>query len=216
MNIKELSDAELALTPEELNARASQLLSQLHQYTFSNLPALLNRIIVNKLWKKMPSKFNNFGEYALSQSVDGLGINSNEKLWLLRCAIDANGKHINEWKDVLLTLETMIKSQPKSLPLNQSAISLEKLAKSPELGNKMTYYPSKNRGVDGDILKLNSQGNRFLDQIAEGTISRSEALKNAGFFNPNRDFNRAKSALNKLNKDDLSKLISWMKDNDYF
>lgn len=209
------TEIEILDTPEKLNNRASQLITQLHQYTFSNLPAILDKIIRDRSWSKLPTKFNNFGEYALSQSVDGLCIDSNEKLWLLRCAMDFDSKHIEEWKDVLLELEDMTKAQPKHLPLSQSAISLEKLAKSPELGGKITYHPSRSNGADKGILQLNTKGGDYLSKIANGKLKRGVALKEAGFFDPNKDFYRAKSAINKLNDKDRKKVIEWMAESGY-
>lgn len=213
-DLSKTSAIDLPSTPQGLNNRASQLITQLHQYTFSNLPAILDRIITEKLWANLPTKFNNFGEYALSQSVDGLAIDSNEKLWLLRCAIDANKKHIEEWKDVLLALEDMTKAQPKQLPLSQSAISLEKLAKS-ELGNKITYHPSRSKGADRGILQLSAKGENYLSKIANGELNQGAALKEAGFFDPNKDFYRAKSAINRLNNKDRERIIAWMTENGY-
>lgn len=206
---------DLPSTPQELNNRAAQLITQLHQYTFNNLPAILDRIITEKLWSKLPTKFNNFGEYVLSQSVDGLAIDSNEKLWLLRCAIDANKKHIEEWKDVLLVLEDMTRAQPKQLPLSQSAVSLEKLAKSPEFGNKITYRPSRSKGADRGILQLNTKSNDYLNRIANGELNRGAALREAGFCDPNKDFYRAKSAINKLSNQDRDRVIEWMTESGY-
>ncbi|WP_428086905.1 hypothetical protein [Candidatus Thioglobus sp.] len=214
-DLNKASVIDLPSTPQELNNRASQLITQLHQYTFSNLPAILDRIITTKAWLELPTKFNNFGEYALSQSVDGLAIDSNEKLWLLRCAIDANKKHIEEWKDVLLALEELTKAQPKQLPLSQSAISLEKLAKSPELGSKITYHPSRSKGADKGILQLSTKGNDYLNRVANGKLKRGAALKEAGFFDPNKDFYRAKSAINKLNNEDRNRVIEWMTESGY-
>lgn len=214
-NLNKMSVIELSLAPQELNNRASQLITQLHQYTFSNLPAILDRIITTKAWSKLPTKFNNFGEYALSQSVDGLAIDSNEKLWLLKCAMDSNKKHIQEWKDVLLVLEDMTKAQPKQLLLSQSAISLEKLAKSPELGSKITYHPSRSKGADRGILQLNTKSSDYLNRIANGELNKSDALKEAGFFDPNKDFCRAKYAINKLDDKDRKRVIEWMTESGY-
>lgn len=214
-NTDEISTIELALTPQELSKQASQLITQLHRYTFNNLPGILAKIITTEAWLKLPTKFNNFGEYALSQSIDGLAIDSNEKLWLLRCAIDANKKHIKEWKDVLLALEDMTKAHPKQLPLSQSAVSLEKLAKSPELGSKITYHPSRSKGADKGILQLNTKGGHYLSRIANGELKRGIALREAGFSDPNKDFYRAKSAINKLNNKDRKRIIKWMNENGY-
>ena len=103
----------------------------------------------------------------------------------------------------------------KQLPLNQSAISLEKLAKTPELGNKITYHPSRSRGPDRDILRLNEKNANYLNQIADGSLNRSSALRDAGFYNPKKDFYRAKSAINKLNDKELKELIEWMNTSEY-
>ncbi len=210
-----LSTIDIAKTPKDLHSRAVRLIDGLHQFTFGNLPLVLNRVVKDRIWLKLPTKFNNFGEYALAQSVDGLCIDSNEKLWLLRCAMDFDGKHIEEWKDVLLALESMTKAQPKQLPLNQSAISLEKLARSPELGSKITYHPSRSKGADRGILQLNTKGSDYLSRIANGELNRGAALKEAGFFDPNKDFYRAKSAINKLNNKDRDRIIEWMTESGY-
>ncbi len=207
---------ELPLTPQDLNKRASQLITELHHYTFNNLPLVLENIIQSKSWSKLPTKFKNFGEYALSQSVDGLCIDSNEKLWVLRSAMNVNKTHIQEWKDVLMELEKMIKTQPKLIQqLGNRALSLERLAKSPELSKRITYYPPQATGGDRDILRLNTKNESYLRRIAVGEISKGNALVDAGFSNQNKNLVRAKSALATLNQEDKEKIIKWMKETNF-
>ena len=71
------------------------------------------------------------------------------------------------------------------------------------------------KGADRGILQLNSKGNGYLSKIANGELNRGSALKEAGFLDPNKDFNRAKSAINRLNNEDRSKIIKWMIESGY-
>ncbi|WP_428086903.1 hypothetical protein [Candidatus Thioglobus sp.] len=196
-------------TPEELNNRASYLITNLHQYTFSNLPSVLDRIITEKTWAKLPTKFNNFGEYTLNQGVDGLGIDSNEKLWLLRCALDFESKHIVEWKDILVNVEQMTKFIPVDKRKN---ISLEKLSTTPGYQNKITYHPSQVSGKDKAILELNKKKKLYLSKIAKGAITKAEALEKIGITNKKKiAYNQTISSFKRLTKQQKTEFINWLK-----
>lgn len=200
-------------TPEKLNNRASKLITQLHQYTFSNLPAILDKIIKDKSWSKLPTEFNNFGEYALNQGVDGLGVDSNEKLWLLRCALDFDDKHIQEWKDVLEMVSQMI----KAIPIAErgkigNSISLKKLANVGDIKNKITYHPSSSQGQDRDILALGKKPGNYLNKIAQGKLTRKQALIKTGLLKEDKiSYNKAKSSFNLLDKEQKLEFIDWLK-----
>jgi hypothetical protein len=200
-------------TPEELNNRASYLITNIHQYTFSNLPSILDRIITENVWAKLATPFKNFGEYVLNQGVDGLCIDSNEKLWLLRCALDFEGKHIVEWKDVLVSVEEVT----KLIPVEQRArISLEKLANTPEYQNKITYHPTQVSGKDNNILELNKKKKLYLSKIAKGTITKSEALAKIGITNKKKiAYNQTMSGFKRLAKQQKAEFINWLRKEHY-
>lgn len=200
-------------TPEELNNRASYLITNIHQYTFSNLPSILDRIITENVWAKLPTPFKNFGEYVLNQGVDGLCIDSNEKLWLLRCALDFESKHIVEWKDVLVSVEEVT----KLIPVEQRArISLEKLANTPEYQNKITYHPTQVSGKDNSILELNKKKKLYLSKIAKGTITKSESLAKIGITNKKKiAYNQTMSGFKRLAKQQKVEFINWLRREHY-
>ncbi len=209
---------EYSLTPHELNTRASQLISEIHQQTFGNLPLILSRIIESKSWQEMPTPFKNFGEYAFSQSVDGLAIDSNQKLFFLKSSMDTEYKHIIEWKDVLTVLEKMIKTKPISErgKINNSCLSLERLSKSEEFKDKITYYPSRTSGGDSKIIRLSKTKNDYLNKIASGKITKKKALLEAGLINKeNMPYNRATSAFKALSESQRKDFIKWLTSNNY-
>ena len=208
---------ELCNTPQELHSRAIRLIDDLHQYTFGNLPAILERVISERIWLKLPAKFKNFGEYALAQSVDGLCIDSNEKLWLLRSVMDCNQKHVVEWQSVLLAVEKCV----KAIPIEErgkigNSISLNKLAQSPDLKKKITYYPSRAPGQDRDVLMLGKKAGNYLAKISSGQLTRKQALIRAGLLKERKAlYNKTKSSFNLLGQEQKLKFINWLKAEKY-
>lgn len=208
---------DILLSPQELNKQASQLIIQLHRYTFSNLPAILDRIIIIKAWSKLPTKFNNFGEYALSQSVDGLAIDSNEKLWFLKNAIDYDKRHICEWRDVLTSIEKCTKAIPVSKRGRiANYVSLKKLANTEDIKHKITYHPSRASGRDKEILALGNRQGNYLNKIAQGKLTHKQALINTGLLKESKiSYNKAKSSFNLLDKNQKLDFIDWLKSEQY-
>lgn len=90
---------------DELHRAACKALDEGGHAIFRMLPSLIEQIIDHKVWKTRPKGFKSFGEYALDQTSDGLGVGNNQVLWMLRCALDVHGKHVGEWASVLEHVE---------------------------------------------------------------------------------------------------------------
>jgi hypothetical protein len=89
--MKEIIDLK-QLTEEDLHLKASKHFHEAHHLVFQLLPSLIAQIIENKTWKHRNKNYNNFGEYALDKSSDGLEIINNNMLWLLKTAMDIEDK----------------------------------------------------------------------------------------------------------------------------
>ena len=92
---------------DELHRRARTCLLEAGDALFGNLPSLVGQIIEHKAWRSRPAEFKSFAEYALCQTSDGLNINNNQRLWMLRCAMDITGAHIKEWAAMIERVQEM-------------------------------------------------------------------------------------------------------------
>ncbi len=101
----------LRLSDEDLHTQANKYIWEAHYLVFQALPGIIEQIIEHKIWKE--KNYKNFGEYALKQSSSGLSISNNHKLWLLKCAMDINGRHGVEWGDVLNEVDNAVRVYAK-------------------------------------------------------------------------------------------------------
>src|SRR5262249_3851207 len=97
------------LTDDDLHRAARRGIHDGNHVVFRILPATIAQIIEHKVWRSRSRKFKDFGEYALDQTSDGLGIENNQQLWLLRCGMDVYGAHVKEWAEVLAKVDEVVK-----------------------------------------------------------------------------------------------------------
>src|SRR5262245_42234169 len=92
---KHVANAEnVRYSDDDLHRAARKGLHDGNHVVFRILPATIGQIIEHKVWKTRRRPFKSFGEYALDQTSDGLGIENNQLLWLLRCSLDVDGVHV--------------------------------------------------------------------------------------------------------------------------
>jgi hypothetical protein len=148
------------------------------------LPTTIAQIIQHGVWKSRLRRFTTFGEYALDQTSDGLGIANNQQLWLLRCAMDVHGKHIAEWADVLAAVEESVKVYIKGEGLRVrdfASNSLEDLSRQ-ECATpvaRVTFLPSQSRHGDGHLIRLRRNKPELFDQVVSGRITITDARRKA-------------------------------------
>jgi hypothetical protein len=135
---------------------------------FGMLPGILDQIIEYETWK---SKFGSFGKYALDPTSDGLGITNNHRLWMLKCALDVYGRHINEWASVLQEVEKCVKVQARKEGKKLRGFdgnSLETLAKNTTDQSQITYLPSYNKNADGQLVRRKRTVHKAVRETSPG------------------------------------------------
>jgi hypothetical protein len=199
---------------DELHRSARKYLLETGDVLFGILPSVIGQIIEHKVWKSRGAGFKNFGEYALSQTSNGLNINNNQKLWMLRCALDVTGKHVKEWAEVLEEVEKTVKTQTIAgggRLRDMHSNSLKQLAKiPPHTGEqKISYLPSENT-ADGNLLRLRKNHPDLYRRVTAGQIKLRNAIDEAGIAR--RDPVAAAIAhLKRMDKKDIKRFVEWLR-----
>jgi hypothetical protein len=202
------------MTDDELHAKANQYISESNQLLFKHLPAVISQIIEQDVWKKRSNSYKNFGEYALNQSPDGLGIRNNELLWLLRSAMSINTRHASHWGDVLGEVDTSARvyAKEKKIPIKDLHKDLsEQEPVNPESSQEeaITYLPSRSRSLDGLLMKLKIKDPQAYQNVIEGKIK----LKDAFPQSPRKKLEpieSVKSKFSSLSKSDREAFLAWI------
>ncbi|MFA6302679.1 MAG: hypothetical protein WC627_06055 [Legionella sp.] len=196
----------------DLHSQANKSFGEAHYLVFQVLPALMEQIIEQQLWKE--KDYNNFGEYALEKSSDGLSICNNDRLLLLKCALEINGRHALEWGDVLNEVESSVRvyAKEKNIPIKEFSKSLhETEATHPDHnGDKaITYLPSRSKSNDGQLLRLRKKDEQVYEKVVQGEIK----LKDAFPPRPKKRLEPIESAKDKfinLSKPDQLAFLAWI------
>jgi hypothetical protein len=208
------------LGDDELHRAAQRGIHDGNHIVFRLLPATIAQIIEHKVWKSRPRKFKDFGEYALAQTSDGLGIANNQQLWLLRCAMDVHDAHIKQWAEVLARVEEMVRVQA----INDGAKilskrGLEELAKnvSDNIGPaRITYLPSRQSEFDGHLIRLRENKPDVFYKVINGELSIVEARKRAGMkVGHHTNLGRAQSAFRRMTAGERRAFIDWLRSESY-
>ena len=213
--VADVFDSNKNLSPAGLHRATAKALNDSHFIVFDRLPNLIEKVIANKTWRAFGHK--SFADYALDSTSDGLGVNTNTRLWILRCAMDVHGEHIGEWADVLSKVEAMVqqwaKVEGRSISSFQSN-SLEKLAKDRTLQHTITYMPSRSSGsgVDRQLSKIGQHDKSLIKKVADGTLTVTQALKKIGVIRPNSHFKQAQYRFAMLSAAERRQFLAWLKD----
>jgi hypothetical protein len=197
------------LSDDDLHRGARKELRRGEHIVFGALPGLIDRLIEHKVWKTRTKKFKNFGEYALDQTSEGLGIENNQLLWLLRCALDVRDKHIKEWAEVLEEVERSVriwaKEEGKSIR-SFDGNGLEKVGRAsgdPQTDKKITYLPSGAGNSDATLMRLRKNDPKTYQKVISGEMTVSRPYDHDLVL-------RAMSYIRRMNKADLKRLIGRM------
>lgn len=202
------------MTDDELHAKANQYISESNHLLFKELPAIISQIIEQDVWKKRNNAYKNFGEYALNQSPDGLGIRNNDLLWLLRSAMNINTRHASHWGDVLGEVDTSARvyAKEKKIPIKDLHKDLsEQDPVNPEYAQEeaITYLPSRSRSLDGLLMKLKIKDPQAYQNVIEGKIKLKDAIPQS----PRKKIQPIESVKNKfssLSKSDREAFLAWI------
>lgn len=211
---------------DDLHRAARKGFHEANHSVFGLLPATVGQIIQHKAWKTRGRQFSTFGEYALDQTSDGLGITNNQQLWLLRCSMDVHERHIREWSDVLEEVERAVKAyavEEGKRVRDFNGNSLEHLAKENgvDISTRITYLPSRQIGTghDGNLIRLRRNKPDIFRRVVRGELSMVEArreARDAGIANMKVDthtvLGRAKQYVEKMTAKERREFIAWMRD----
>lgn len=202
------------LTDDELHVLAVQYIDESNQLIFQNLPQVITQMIKQETWKARNNSFKNFGEYALNQSPEGLGIANNEMLWLLKSAMNNKTQHAAHWVEVLGEVDTSVRTyaKEKKIPIKELSGNLTDYDDAnPELvqENVITYLPSRSSSDDGRLLKLKKKDPQAYDDVIQNKMK----LKEAWTQTPRKKLQPIESVKNKfssLSKSDREVFLAWI------
>lgn len=193
----------------ELHRAAHKAIWEANHLIFESLTVLIRQIIQYETWRVFGHK--SFASYVLDNSTNGLGVNSNQRLWLLRCAMDVYGEHIAEWAGVLEAIEEMVRLEPaKSQPR-----SLELLAKGPSDPNaKITYLPSRQSSHDGHLVRLRKADSAAYRRVITGKATLSDILreKRSKGVRQNDVLAYLRYHWNRANAVERKRFLAWLRD----
>jgi hypothetical protein len=180
-------DTRVELSDSELHRAARAAIGEADRIVFDDLASLLAEIIRRRLWERYG--FFSFASFSLA-SRNGLGITTNGRLWLLRCALDVHGKHMREWSDVLAQVEAMVRLEAKKagrkLGSNgpYGANTLSRLGRDPALATApISYLPSQSRGpgaLDGLLVRLRKKEPAMHERVIARELSLHDAVRKTG------------------------------------
>jgi hypothetical protein len=202
------------LNDEELHTLTAQYISESNQLLFQHLPKLISQIITQEAWKTRNNAFKNFGEYALNQAPEGLGIRNNDMLWLLKSAMNKKTEHAPHWGDVLGEVDSSVRmyAKEKKIQLKELSGHLTDYDDSnPHLipENIITYLPSRSNSNDGLLLKLKKQDPEAYENVIQNKVKLKEAWSPA----PRKKLQPIESVKNKfssLSKTDREAFLAWL------
>lgn len=193
----------------ELHRAAHKALWEANHIVFDSLTGLIRQIIANETWRAFGH--TNFANYALDASTNGLGVNTNQRLWILRCSMDVYGDHIGEWAGLLEAVEAMVRLEPS----RPEARSLELLAKdSPDASVKITYLPSRQSSHDGHLVRLRKSDSSAYRRVLSGKAALADVLreKRSKSVRQNDVLAYLRYHWNRASAAERKKFISWLRD----
>jgi hypothetical protein len=216
--------ATVRLSDEELHRAARKGLDGAEHEVFGLLPVTVAQIIQHKVWRSYGHK--EFASYALDTSSNGLGVNTNQRLWLLRCSMDVQGEHVKEWADVLAKVEEMVRVWAKAEGKRVGGSggdfdgkTLESLAKNGGGGTpagQITYLPSRAKSHDGYLLALRKRAPEMFRKVAAGEITSAEARRSAGMrVGHHSSLGKAKSLVRNMTAKERREFIEWLREEGY-
>lgn len=199
---------------EELHRQAIQHIREANQLLFQDLPRVLSQITEREVWKTRRNPYKNFGEYALSQSPDGLGVTNNELLGLLKSAMAKKPQCAAPWADVLCEVDNSVRTYAKERKIAINALSgnladYESTSVDSEQEQVITYLPSRSNSNDGQLLKLKKKDPQAYDNVLQGKIKLKEAWPQT----PRIKLQAIESVKNKfssLSKSDREAFLAWI------
>jgi hypothetical protein len=198
-------DGQAGLSDTQLHRATRQAIGEADRAVFGNLAGLIGEVIDRQLWCRAPFHFASFAAYCLAGN--GLRIDTNSKLWLLRCCLEVNGRHLPLWASVLTQVEAMVRvaARKNGQKLGSAGPfggnSLGRLAKDRALGNApINYLPSMQRGpgaIDGHLVRLQKKKPDVFERVVGGELSLADALRKTGAVRDPSPFDQLRRLIEK-------------------
>ena len=200
------------MSHDELHTQAIHYISQSNQLIFRDLPAIITQIIQQESWKTRMNTFQSFGEYALNQSPEGLGVTNNEMLGLLKSAMKT--QHAGHWAQVLSDVDIHVRkyAKEKNIPIKELSGNLADYDRMPSdnlAEDVITYLPSRSSSDDGRLLKLKKKDPEAYDNVIQNKIKLKEAWPQT----PRKKLQPIESVKNKyfsLSKSEREEFLAWI------
>lgn len=211
-----LGDGRVRLNDESLHRQVCMAIHKGNHIVFESLPSLIAQIIEHKTWRSYQHK--DFASYALDATSNGLGVNTNQRLWILRCSLDVHNAHMKEWAEVLAKVEEMVRVQAAEDGASIKSFggnSLEMLAKNVDNvvhAGKITYLPSQQKALDGYLVRMRKNKPDVFRRVVAGELSMADARRAARMRVGPTDINRAKSLVRNMTTKERREFIAWLKD----
>jgi hypothetical protein len=201
-------------TDEELHAQAIKYIQDSNQLIFQDLPKVISQIIKQGVWRTRNNAYKNFGEYALNQSPEGLGITNNDMLWLLKSVMNKKMEYAAQWAEVLWEVDTSVRTyaKEKKIRINDLSGNLAD-GNNPNLDlaqeNVITYLPSRSSSNDGQLLKLKKKDPQAYDNVIQGKMGLKEAWPQISRIKL-QPIESVKNKFSSLSKSDREAFLAWI------
>jgi hypothetical protein len=201
----------------ELHRAAHKAIWEANQIVFEALPTVIAQIVKNDTWRSFGH--DSFASYVLDATTNGLGVNTNQRLWILRCSMDVYGDHVAEWAEVLAKVEEMVRVQSAAdgVKLNGSQ-SLEMLAKDSSdtrmLSGRITYLPSRQTGNDGHLMRFRKNDSGAFRRVISRQSSVTTVLreKRAKNVRQNDVLAYLRYQWNRATEEEQENFLSWLRE----
>lgn len=168
------------VSDEQLHAQARKCIAQFNQLITDELPSVLSKIIKQQVWQKRPASHQNFGDYALDNSLDGLAVSNNEMLWALGRTVNTEASHVSHWGDVLTAVEKNVRVYAKKNKIAVKDLNKELYQKTDiHQEDAITYIPSRSKSLDGQLLKLKIKDPEAYENVIHGKVDIKDTLDKA-------------------------------------
>lgn len=210
-----IDDGLSTTTDDELHALAVQYVGESTQLIFRDLPKVISQIIKQGAWKTRKNSFENFGEYALNQSPDGLGITNNDMLWLLKSSMNKKTQHPAQWAEVLGEVDSSVRMYAKEKKISIKDLS-GNLTDYDDINteliqeNVITYLPSRSSSEDGRLLKLKKKDPEAYDNVIQNKMRLKEAWPQQVPRKKLQPIESVKNKFSSLSKSDREAFLEWI------
>jgi len=203
-------DDAAALSDIALHRETRTAVAAAEKAVFVTLSSLLRKIIERRLWERYG--FRDFAAHALT-SGNGLNVNTNGRLYLLKCSLDIQGAHRELWLQILVQVEAIVRRQARKQGVPLKALrgnSLRTLATRNNYSDApVSYLPSGQSGAgaaDGNLLRLKRSHSQLCERVIRGELTLPAARRAAGFVKKRSVLEQIKKLLPKLTAEERAEL----------